>query len=63
MNPSSQHGSLGATKPDGHRQQILLWVWTADLLLHELEEGNSVLSKAEETPFAVSWLRPGLAQC
>lgn len=34
-----------------------------DLLLLESEDSNSVLSKAEEAPFAMSWTYSGFSQC
>lgn len=48
------NASLCATLPDVHHHELLLWVWAKDLILHEPEECNSVLSKAEEAAFAIS---------
>lgn len=48
------NASVCTTLPSVHHHEMLLRVWAKDLLLHEPEECNSVLSKAEEAPLAIS---------
>lgn len=56
------NATLCATLPGVYHHGLLLWIWEKDSLVHEPEECNSVLAKAEGAPLlSPEWI--GFAQC